>query len=75
MSKPTYSASTCELSCFDHRCRELQEKVEAQHGELLAIGEQLMIVVKQKFELQLQLEAWQVMNDKLCWCAKDIYTL
>lgn len=47
------------------RCRELQEKLDAQRRELSAIGEQLMTAVQQKFELQEQLEAWQVTNDKL----------
>lgn len=42
------------------RCNGLQSELDSVHEDMETMNEQILKVAKQKYELQLQLEAWQV---------------
>ena len=50
----------CVITIHVCRCSVLQLELDNAREDMKTMNEQILKVAKQKYELQLQLEAWQV---------------
>ena len=62
----------CLLAWFGFRCSELEEKLTKQERESQKLTEWLMTLIRQKYRLQKEIQAWEVrqseflLNQKAC---------